>query len=461
MATIADQTFDLDAEGLRDIISGDVYTPQDAEWDEARLAWNLAVDQRPALVVLAENAADIVAAVNFARRNGLRVAPQGTGHGASALSLADDVMLLKTERMRGVEIRLEQRIARAEAGVLWMEVTPLAHQHGLAALAGSSPDVGVVGYSLGGGIGWLARKHGIATNSIVAAELVTADGTLRRVDADNDPDLFWAIRGGGGNFGIVTALEFRLYPIAEVYAGALFYPFERTREVVQAWREWTATLPDEVTSTVRTMQFPPIPDIPEPLRGKAFAIVEATYAGDEREGSVLVEPMRALGPVTDTFGTIPAPALQHLHMDPEHPVPGAGDGMLLSQLTPRTVDAFVEAAGPGSGSPLLSVELRHLGGAVSRPAEDGGVLDRIDAPFAMFAVGIAATPEMRAAVEAHVGVVKSALAPWESSQTYYNFRERGVEGSSFYTPDAYARLRAVRDAADPGRLFLANHPVAS
>jgi len=460
MTIIADHTFGLDADGLRDLIAGDVYTPEDAGWDEARLAWNLAADQRPALVVLAESASDVAAAVRFARANGLRVAPQGTGHGASALALQGDELLLKTERMRAVDIDPQAGIARVEAGVLWMEVTHRAAEFGLAALAGSSPDVGVVGYSLGGGVGWLARKHGIAANSIVAAEIVTADGSLLRVDADHEPELFWAIRGGGGSFGVVTALEFRLYPVAEVYAGALFFPMQRTREVMQAWREWTATVDEDVTSTVRVMQFPPIPDIPEPLRGKPFAIVEATYAGDEAGGARIVEPLRALGPVMDTFAVIPAPALQRLHMDPDHPVPGETDGMLLAELTAETVDALVSSAGPDSGSPLLSVEIRQLGGAVGRPAPGGGALSSIDAPFAMFAVGMALDPAMQAAVRGHIDVVKRSLTPWASPRNYLNFSERDADPSTFYTPDAYRRLREARRRVDPEGRFLANHQIA-
>jgi hypothetical protein len=460
MTIIADQTFGIDADDLRDIISGDVFTPRDAGWDDARLAWNLAADQRPALVVFAESAADVAASVRFASENGLRVAPQGTGHGASAVVYSGDELLLKTERMRGVDIDPENRIARAEAGVLWMEVTHRAIEHGLAALAGSSPDVGVVGYSLGGGIGWLARKHGAATNSIVAAELVTPDGTLRRVDADHDAELFWAIRGGGGNFGVITALEFRLYPIAEVYAGVLFFPFERTREVFEAWREWITTLDEDVTSVVRVMQFPPLPEIPEPLRGNSFALIEATYAGNEAAGAPIIQPLRELGPVMDTFAMISAPALQHLHMDPERPVPGSGDGMLLAEFTAETADALAESAGPGSGSRLLSVEIRHLGGALGRPAPGGGALSQIDASFAMFAVGIAASPEMKAAIESRVELIIKGLEPWAAPTHYFNFGEAPADASRFYSAETYERLREVRRRIDPDGLIAGKHPIA-
>jgi hypothetical protein len=331
-------------------IAGAVVSPADEEWDAARQAWNLAVDQRPAAVALPQSSQDVVAIVDFAREHGLRVAPQGTGHNAHPLEhrLVDSI-LVKTERMRGVEIDAEKRRARIEAGAIWSDVTGPAGEHGLAAMAGSSPDVGVVGYTLGGGLSWLARRHGLAANHVNAIELVTADGLEIRTDHDNDPDLFWALRGGGGSFGIVTALEIELLPITHVYAGAMFWPQDRVREVLQAWREWThQELPDEIISVGRVLNVPPFEEIPQPVRGRSFVVIEAIYLGDEAEGAELIAPLRAFEPEIDTFATIPTPALSHLHMDPEQPVPGKGDGMLLDELPPHLIDAFVKAStGPG------------------------------------------------------------------------------------------------------------------
>ena len=219
-------------------VSGPVLAPGDDGWDAGRQAWNVLADQRPAGVVFAESAQDVVACVNFARQNGLRVAPQGTGHAATALEPLEDTLLLKTVRMGQVSVDAAACTARAEAGALWGELAVAAGEHGLAGLAGSSPDVGVVGYSLGGGIGWLTRKYGLAANSIVAAEVVTADGELVRADADHHADLFWALRGGGGSFGVVTALELELKPVPEIYAGSLMWPAEHASEVLHAYREW-------------------------------------------------------------------------------------------------------------------------------------------------------------------------------------------------------------------------------
>ena len=436
-----------------------VVLPHDPHWDEARVAWNLAVDQQPAAVALPESVADVMAVVRWARSRGLRVAPQGTGHNAAAMGALAHTVLVKSERMRGVEIDAERRIARVEAGVLWAEASETAAEHGLAALAGSSPDVGVVGYSLGGGISWLGRRYGLAANSVTAVELVNADGELVRADADNQSELFWALRGGGGSFGVVTALEFQLYPIAEVYAGVLFFPLERGNEVLHAWRNWIEDVPDEVTSVGRFLQSPPIPDIPEPLRGGSFVAVEATMLLAEGAANELLRPLRELGPAIDTFATIPIERLSSLHMDPEHPVPGAADGMLLRDFPEEAIDAIVAAAGAGSGSPLISVEIRHLGGALGRMQPGHGALSTIEAGFALFAVGMAMTPVLAAAVRAHIEIVQAALASWDAGRDYLNFTERRERGERLFGSTTYRRLQTVKGKVDPEDVFRSNHPV--
>jgi hypothetical protein len=454
----AERAAELDT--LRDRLDGDLVLPGDAEWDDARLAWNLAADQRPVAVVQAGSAADVVAVVDHAREHGLRVTTQGTGHFASTIGSFEGTILLKTSRLRGLAIDPDARVARAEAGVLWQEVSLAAAEHGLAGLSGSAGDVGVIGYTLGGGLGWLARRYGLAANSVVAVEIVTADGRHVRADRENEPELFWAVRGGGGNFGIVTAIEFALYPVPEVYAGVLFFPFERAEEILSAWREWVDGTPDELTSVGRLLQFPPIPQIPEPVRGQSFVVVEAAFIGSEEDGAELMRPLRELGPVMDTFATIPVEELRFLHMDPPAPVPGAGDGMTLADVTPETIEALVAVAGPGSGSPLISVELRQLGGAVAADAPGHGAVGSIDAGFALFAVGMAATLELKEAVAAHAAAVKAAVAPWKSDRGYFNFADTPLENAeSLYAPETYRALQWVKAEHDPGELFRASHPI--
>jgi FAD/FMN-containing dehydrogenase len=444
---------------LRTAVTGDVFARGDHGYDEARRAWNLATDERPAVVVVAESAADVVQAVRFARSRGMRIAPQGTGHGSEPLEPLEGAMLLRTVRMRGVRIDPAARTARAEAGAVWQDVTVPAGQHGLAALAGSSPDVGVTGYTLGGGMGWLARRYGLAANSVTAADIVTPDGRLRRADADHEPDLFWAIRGGGGSVGVVTALEMRLYRVRALYAGALFFPVQRVAEVLHAWRAWTSTVPDEITSLGRILRLPPLPEVPERLRGRAFALVEAAYLGDAAAGAELIRPLRQLGPELDTFAMIAAPALQQLHMDPDQPVPAQGDGAFLADFPAAAIDALITVAGPDADTALASIEVRHFGGALARSAPDGGAQDKIDAKYGMFAAGFTPTPELAAAVRGHAQAVKDALAAWHASYDYYNFEETPAAASAVLPPASYHRLQKIKASYDPGQAIISAHPV--
>ena len=448
-----------DSEMLQSSIAGDVFVRGDASYDESRRAWNLAADQRPDVVVVVESVADVVRAVGFARSHGMRIAPQGTGHGAVPLEPLEGVMLLKTSRLRDVKIYPGTRNARVEAGAIWQDVTVPASKHGLAALAGSSPNVGVTGYTLGGGISWLARRYGLAANGVTAVELVTPDGRLARADAHHEPDLFWAVRGGGGSVGVVTALEMTLYPVRELYAGAFFFPIQRSSEVLHVWRQWTDTLPDEVTSVGRILRFPPIPDLPEPFRGQAFAVIEAAYLGDAISGVDLLQPLRKLGPQLDTFATVPAASLGQLHMDPEQPVPAIGDGALLGDAPAAAIDTLVALAGPEVDSPLLMVDLHHLGGALGRAAPGGGAQTKIDAKYAMFAGGMTPTPELDGQVHAHVKAIKDALASWRASYDYYNFVETAAEAGAVIPAASYGRLQELKAIYDPDQVIVSAHPV--
>jgi FAD/FMN-containing dehydrogenase len=451
-------------------LDGHLVEPGDPDWDIARLAWNLAVDQRPAAVVLAASVDDLVRTVDAARSAGLAVAPQATGHNAGPLVAAPglaDTILLRTHELRAVEIDPETRIARVEPGAQWGDVVAATAPHGLTALAGSSHDVGVLGYTLGGGVSWLARSHGLAANHVVTAEIVTADGRLRRVDAEHDEDLFWAIRGGGGDFGVVAALEFRVYPITEIVAGALFFDLGRTEEVLQAWREWTETVPDSVMSVGRVLRFPPLPELPPFLAGKSFVLVEVAIQESPAHADELLEPLRALGPDLDTVHAQPTAELLQLHMDPPGPVPGFGNGMTLAELTPGTVRAFANATGPDSGSALLSAEIRHLGGmlrpevarrhAAARGLPYPGATAGLDAAYAVYGVGIAA-PGLADALAASLGRLLSAIEPWRAECDYLNFTEQACDPQRLFG-DRLRRLRAVKHAVDPAGVLRSNHPV--
>jgi FAD/FMN-containing dehydrogenase len=447
---------DLELRALGGRLSGEVVMSGDEIWETARQVWNLAANQRPVAVVFPESAEDVVEAVRFAGVKGLRIAFNAGGHNAGTIDWSSETLLLKTERMRGIEIDPGARRARVEAGTLASPLATSAGEHGLAYLAGTSPDVGMAGYMLGGGVGWMVRKYGLACNSIVAAELITADGRLVRVDGYNEPDLFWAVRGGGGNFGAVTAIELELFPIAAIYAGCLFWPIKRATEILTAWREWIETVPVECHSIGRMLQLPDVPFLPEHLRGRSFVLVEPAFVGTESDGAALVQPLRDLGPEIDTVAMMPTSQLSLVNMDPDFPLPYAGDGILLTDFTPEAIDRMVETF---VGSPLLHVEVRHLGGAAAVGSPDHGVLDTIDQPFITFTFGLAMDADMAAAAEHHVQLLLEGLTQWDSGRRYLNFAESRVDARSIFPEKSYDRLREVKARYDPTDMFQANHPI--
>ena len=456
MPTLTDNTSKLQALSQR--LAGSIFVPGDEGYDENRGAFNVLVDQQPAAIALPADAADVSLVVRFAAEHDLKVAPQTTGHNAAPIADLENTILIRMGALNRVEIDVNRRRAIVGAGARWGDVTQKASDLGFAALHGSSPTVGIAGYSLGGGIGWYARKHGLQTNRLTAIEIVLADGNKARVNTDNHPDLFWALRGGGGNFGVVTALEFELFPLDEVYAGVLFFPWERSSEVLKAWREFTQTAPDEVTSVGRILQIPDMDGPPEFLRGRNFVVVEAAFLGSEEDGKDLLAPLRELGPEIDTFAMVPPAALADLHMDPEDPMPAASGHMLVGNLSEDAIDNLVAITGPGSDSPLVSIELRHTGGALGRVEEGSGALGKLAGEYAMFAVGVAPVPEAEAAINERVAMVKSVLAPWDEGH-YLNFVEETVDTATVYSPTTYERLQSVRRSYDAGGLFVANHAV--
>jgi FAD/FMN-containing dehydrogenase len=439
-----------------------VLEPSDEGFLDACTPWNLAVQQRPVAVARPHSDTELAAIVAAAGEQGLRVTAQGTGHGAAPLGTLEDTLLLRTELMRGVSIDPLARTARVQAGAVWGDVTDAAAQHGLSALAGSARDVGVVGYTLGGGLSWLARRYGLAVNHVLEAEVVTPAGEIVRASARENADLFYALRGGGGSFGVVSALEFQLFELPDVFAGMLLFPLGRAEEVLNSFARWSASVPDTVTSLGRLLNLPPLPDIPERLRGRSFVGIEAVVLQQEEQAARLLEPLRKLGAEIDTFAMTPTSALGRLHMDPPGPVAGVGDSTMLEVLSEATVEALVLAAGEHSGSPLLSVELRHLGGAVARTPQGAGALGGLDGAFCVFAVGMAVTPEMAATADAHLCLVMDALAPWSTPRRYLNFADRhGEDPSRMFTPGDYERLRTLKAQLDPLNVFRANHEIAA
>lgn len=446
-------------EELRERLRGRLLTPDETGWDDARRAWNLAVDQHPIAVAWPLDAADTATVVRFAGAHGLRVLAQGTGHLAAAIDSWDRTILLRTQHFDSIDIDPAHATVRVGAGVSWAQLTEELAAYGLMGLAGSAPDVGAVGYLLGGGCSWFAREHGLACNSILAAEIVTASGACLTVDGLSDPEVFWALRGGGGNFAVVTSLTLALHRTPDVYAGMLAFPLERAGEVWQAYARWTRGLAESATTSIRLLRVPPLPDIPEPLRGKAFAVVDGAIDASDAEARRILEPLRALGPAIDTFGRMPVAALGQVHMDPPGPVPAVGDGMSLAALDENVIGALLDAAGPSVPTALLSVEVRHLGGAASRPIPAGGVVDHLPSEFSLFAVGIAPDAASAAAVRGEIDSLLTELRPWAGEREYSNFRESPADAAEFYSPGDLDRLRRVKDRVDPAGVIRSAHPL--
>ena len=447
-------------DAVRAQLPGTVLRPADAGYAAARLPWNVAVPQRPAAVAVPRDTAEVGAVVRAAAAAGLRVAPQGTGHNAGPLGDLSDTLLLRTSAMTGA--RLDQATGRVtvRGGTLWLEAVEAAAAHGRTVLHGSSPDVGVVGYSLGGGMGWYARQLGLQTNSVTGAEIVLADGSVVRTDADHEPDLFWALRGGGGNFGVVTELEFASYDFTTAYAGMLLWDWAHAEQVLPRWAAWAAEAPYDVTTSFRLMQLPPLEELPPFLRGRQLVVLDgAVRTGDDARAEALLAPLRALRPEIDTFGRVATSSLVRLHMDPEGPTPAVSNTALLSGLPDDAIATVLSVAGPGSSSALLAAELRQLGGAMSRPAPGAGAMPCVEGQFLLFGVAVAPDADAAAAGQASADRLVATLAPWSTGRRYLNFTETSVPSASGYDRTSLDRLRRVRAAVDPTGLFRANHPV--
>jgi FAD/FMN-containing dehydrogenase len=441
-------------------IKGRVVYPTDTDWDSAHEAFNTRVDQRPQAMVFPADAADVVTIVDYARKNGLRIAPQATAHNAAPLGDLDGTIVVQTSEMQEVSIDPIAHRVRVGSGVKWEKVAPRLSDYGLAGLHGSSPDVGIAGYSLGGGIGWLSRKYGMQTNSVTAIELVTADGEFIRATAQNHPDLFWALRGGNGNFGVATAIEFAVYPLEEVYSGALFFPFERASEVLHTWRELLPTFPEELMTWANILHFPPLPELPDQFRGQSFVVVMGAYLGEEAEGRDLLRRIRDLGPAIDTFAMNPPSELAELAMDPPDPLPITSGHELLEELPASLIDELMSIAGPesDSGNSLTLFNLRHMGGALARKSPGAGARATLPGEVSLFALAVVEDDEAAHAADERIARLVAAAQPYRAGE-YPNFVEEPADASAFFDAETWQRLREVKALYDPQDMFKGNHHV--
>lgn len=459
---------DARAAALRGLCGGAVHLPGDPHYDVARRPWNTAVDRRPAAVAYPASAEEAAEVVRAAVAAGLRVAPMGTGHNAGPLAPLDDVVLVRTAAMTGVRVDPVAGSARVAAGVIWWDAIVAAGRHRLAALHPTSPDVGVVGYSLGGGVGWYARRLGLQADAVTAVELVLADGSRTRADAEHHPELFWAVRGGAGNYGLVTALEFGLHDVPVSYAGSLAWDVRDAERVLTRWAAWAPTADPAVTTALRLLRVPHDAPVPEEFRSRHVVVVDGAVAlagrrtpgPDEAAAERLIAPLRDLGPDLDTFRRLPAPGLARLHLDPEGGLPVASRSALLGDLPPAAVTALLDVAGPDAPTSLfLPAELRQLGGALAAPRPGAGPMSHFEGEFLLFSGSLATGHGSAAAAGADAERVAAALRPWARSRRYLSYTEQGVDTATGFPRPAWARLQAVRAAVDPHGVFVANHQV--
>jgi FAD/FMN-containing dehydrogenase len=440
---------------LRSRVQGDVFAPDDAGYDAARMTWNLTIQQHPAVVVAVRTATDVAAAVSFARQQGLGVAVKSTGHGV--IVPANDCLLIVTSAMADVQVDAAAQTAWIEAGAPWGAVLPMTQAVGLTPLLGSSPGVGAIGYTLGGGLGWLARKHGLACDSVRRFEVVTADGEVRTASADENADLFWALRGGGGGFAVVTGMEVQLYPVTMVFGGNLVYPAALAGQVLHRFRDWALALPEEFTAGFAIMNLPPLPIVPEFLRGKSVVMVRGCYCGPVAQGQALLQPwLDWQEPIANLFHPMPFTEVATVSNDPRDPLPSFTTGAWLRELHDDVIDTLVQFAVAKDGpSPLISTEVRYVGGAFGRVPVDAAAFSYRHATMMLGIIGIAPTPEAKAFVDQYARQFKGALQPYlDGTYTNYMEGEEGRDSASLAFSAAHLqRLSAIKATYDPDRLF--------
>ncbi|TDD66541.1 FAD-binding oxidoreductase [Jiangella aurantiaca] len=432
--------------------------PGEGRYEELRAGFNLAVTHRPAVIVEARSVDDVAAAVAAAVRERRPVGVMNTGHGPSVP--ADGAVLIRTGRLSRVDVDPFRRTARVEAGVRWRDVIAAAARHGLAPLNGSSPDVGAVGYTLGGGVGLLARRYGFAADHVRWLDVVTADGRVRRVDGEHDPVLFWALRGAGANFGVVTAMEFDLFPVATLYGGELCFGPEAGEDVLHAYAAWARTVPETMASSVLLLRYPDDPAVPPQLRGRHVTHLRLADSGaDPAAGRELADRLRATGPrLVDTVRRMPYADVGTIHHEPTGtPVAAFDRNVLLREYDDDAAAVLGKLAGPDADAPFLT-EVRAWGGALSRPPSVPNVVASRDAAFSLLAIA-GPEPADRAARDQ----LLEAMAPWSTGGSYPNFS--GVEDATpdgarpHYRSDDLARLRQLKEQYDPDRTFRVTFPL--
>lgn len=449
----ADQTPAPIAE-LAGLLPG-VVTPSSPAYDVARAPWMLTIDQHPSAVVSVRSADDVATVMRWAAKHSAPVAVQPRGHGA--VGHVDGTVLVRTKQLKTIDIDVRRSTVTVGAGVTTGELSAALAPHGLAYPAGSTTDISVVGMTLTGGVGWFGRAQGLACDTIESADVVLASGEQRRIDATGDPELLWALRGGGGDFAVVTSLTLKLFPAPALWGGRLLWPADRMADVLDAFVSVTASAPPELTCWFHAYRFPPFPEVPEPLRGKDFASVAVVLLGDADQGRQLLEPFVS---IPGSLGALDALTLDQLGAvadEPTDPTPAKGRAVLLDELDHGVVERF-RAACTSPAWPLPVTQIRHLGGAF-RDCDPAGAHGPIEAPYALFAFGMA-IPEMIEPVNSALAHLDVIAGPHANHRVPLNFLESNGTGADWWTAAQLDRLHAAKAAYDPANLIRSNRPVS-
>lgn len=444
---------------LADLDATQVELPGSETYMRCATPWNVAVSSQPLAVVVAHDANDIQQAVRWAGSNDIGVAVQLTGHGAAAQ--LDSSILIHTGLLDECVIHPEGW-ARVGAGVRWAQVLEAAAAHGLAPLAGSAPDVGVVGYTTGGGLGPVARSYGFASDRVRAFEVVTGDGQFLRATPEENPDLFWGLRGGKGVLGIVTAVEFDLVRLTEIYGGALYFNTGDADEVFRAWSSWCKALPEEATTSAAFLRLPPAPGVPAPLAGRTTLAIRFAWVGALADGEQALAPMRAVAsPLIDAVGPMPYAALGAIHADPVDPMPVHEEHALLAELPVSCVEEFLAHVGTETDSPQIIVELRQLGGAISKHGELPSAVSYRGAAFSLLTIGLGVPPMAQVAADDAAGLI-AALDPWIADGTLPNFSAGNgrTRLTDAYDGSTLDHLLRVAHSYDPNVILTAHRALA-
>jgi FAD/FMN-containing dehydrogenase len=449
---------------LRQVIEGEVIRPGDPSYDEARKVWNGAIDRSPAVIVRCAEVSDVVAVVRFARERDLLVSVRGGGHGVGGHAVCEGGLVIDLSPMKGIEVEPSRRTARAEAGVLWGELDRETQAFGLATTGGVVTHTGIAGLTLGGGIGWLMRKHGATVDNLLSAELVTVEGNVVTVSAEEHPDLFWAIRGGGGNFGIVTSFEYRLHRLGrQLLAGPIFHALDDAPEVLRFYRDFIADAPDELTTIFNLRRAPALPLLPAEIHGRPVVMIAVCYAGPVGEGEVVLRPLRAFGsPLVDAIVARPYTELQSMF---DATVPHGWHYYWKSSELPPLRDGAVETLVEHAAvqtSPLSYCITFQLGGAVSRVGEEETAFSQRDAAHNVNINAVWTDDDEEP--ERHVEWTRrfhTALEPLGCDRVYVNFL--GDEGAervrSAYGDEKYQRLVALKEKWDPSNFLRHNQNI--